>query len=49
MTYLQLTLSLLKRFKSRELAGEAPKGLAIITCLSSRIGPLRTVGMKAKH
>ena len=34
-------------FKSQELTGEAKKGLAIITCMDSRIDPLRIVGMKA--
>jgi carbonic anhydrase len=35
-----------KTFKSQELTGEARKGLAIITCMDSRIDPLRIVGMQ---
>ncbi len=35
-----------KAFKSQELTGEARKGLAIITCMDSRIDPLRIVGMQ---
>ena len=35
-----------KSFKSHELTGEARKGLAIITCMDSRIDPLRIVGMQ---
>jgi carbonic anhydrase len=35
-----------KMFKSQELTGEARKGLAIITCMDSRIDPLRIVGMQ---
>ena len=35
-----------KSFKSEELTGEARKGLAIITCMDSRIDPLRIVGMQ---
>ena len=34
-------------FKSSGLSGEAIKGLAIVTCMDSRIDPLRIVGMKA--
>ena len=36
-----------KDFKSQDLTGYAKKGLAIITCMDSRIDPLRIVGMKA--
>ena len=36
-----------KEFKSQDLTGQAKKGLAIITCMDSRIDPLRIVGMKA--
>jgi len=36
-----------KDFKSQDLTGAAKKGLAIITCMDSRIDPLRIVGMKA--
>lgn len=32
-------------FQSGELSGRATKGLAIITCMDSRIEPLRVVGM----
>ena len=37
----------IKGFKSQDLTGEARKGLAIITCMDSRIDPLRIVGMNA--
>jgi carbonic anhydrase len=36
-----------KEFKSHDLTGQARRGLAIITCMDSRIDPLRIVGMKA--
>ena len=35
----------IKGFKSQDLTGEARKGLAIVTCMDSRIDPLRIVGM----
>ena len=34
-------------FTAEELSGEAKKGLAIVTCMDSRIDPLHIVGMKA--
>ena len=34
-------------FKSEGLTGQARKGLAIVTCMDSRIDPLHIVGMKA--
>lgn len=34
-------------FKSSDLTGRAAQGLAIVTCMDSRIDPLRVVGMKA--
>lgn len=34
-------------FTSEELTGTAVKGLAIVTCMDSRIDPLRIVGMSA--
>ena len=34
-------------FKSRGLSGQAKKGLAIVTCMDSRIDPLHIVGMEA--
>ena len=34
-------------FKSQGLSGEAKKGLAIVTCMDSRIDPLHIVGMNA--
>jgi len=37
----------IKEFKSQDLTGQAKKGLAIVTCMDSRIDPLRIVGMKA--
>ena len=36
-----------KGFQHSELTGTARKGLAIITCMDSRISPLAVVGMKA--
>jgi len=36
-----------KEFKSQDLTGEARKGLAIVTCMDSRIDPLRIVGMNS--
>ena len=33
-------------FQSSELSGKALQGLAIVTCMDSRIDPLRIVGMK---
>ena len=36
-----------REFKSSSLTGEAEKGLAIITCMDSRIDPLNIVGMEA--
>lgn len=35
-----------KAFKSSDLTGRAVQGLAIVTCMDSRIDPLRVVGMK---
>ena len=37
----------IKGFKSQDLTGEARKGLAIVTCMDSRISPLAVVGMDA--
>lgn len=34
-----------KNFKAHDLTGQARKGLAIVTCMDSRIDPLRIVGM----
>ncbi len=34
-------------FKSEALTGQARKGLAIVTCMDSRIDPLHIVGMEA--
>lgn len=36
-----------QEFKSQDLTGEAKKRLAIITCMDSRIDPLKIVGMSA--
>ena len=36
-----------KAFKYSELSGSAAKGLAIITCMDSRINPLSVVGMRS--
>jgi carbonic anhydrase len=35
------------KFTKEELTGQARKGLAIVTCMDSRIDPLRIVGMHA--
>jgi len=35
-----------KAFQSSDLTGRAAQGLAIVTCMDSRIDPLRVVGMK---
>jgi carbonic anhydrase len=37
----------IKNFKYSELTGVAQKGLAIVTCMDSRINPLSVVGMKS--
>jgi len=37
----------IKGLKSQDLTGEARKGLAIVTCMDSRIDPLRIVGMSS--
>ncbi len=34
-------------FKAHDLTGQALKGLAIVTCMDSRIDPLKVVGLKA--
>ena len=36
-----------KSFKSTGLSGQARKGLAIVTCMDSRINPLSVVGMRS--
>lgn len=36
-----------KTFKYSELTGSAAQGLAIVTCMDSRINPLSVVGMKS--
>lgn len=36
-----------KTFKYSELSGQALRGLAIVTCMDSRINPLSVVGMKS--
>lgn len=36
-----------KRFKYSELTGAALRGLAIVTCMDSRINPLSVIGMKS--
>jgi carbonic anhydrase len=35
------------RFELADLAGTAAKGLAVVTCMDSRIDPLRMLGIKA--
>jgi carbonic anhydrase len=37
----------IKSFKYSELTGVAQKGLAIVTCMDSRINPLSVVGMRS--
>lgn len=37
----------MKTFKYSELTGAAQKGLAIVTCMDSRINPLSVVGMRS--
>jgi carbonic anhydrase len=37
----------IKSFKYSELTGRAAKGLAIVTCMDSRINPLSVVGMQS--
>jgi carbonic anhydrase len=37
----------IKNFKYSELTGTAQQGLAIVTCMDSRINPLSVVGMKS--
>jgi len=37
----------IKGFKSQDLTGEARKGLAMVTCMDSRIDPRRIVGMSS--
>ena len=44
---LQANEEFVKGFKSEHLGGAARKGLAIVTCMDSRIDPLRIVGMHA--
>ena len=36
-----------KQFKYSELTGRAQRGLAIVTCMDSRINPLSVVGMRS--
>jgi carbonic anhydrase len=36
-----------KTFANKELTGQAARGLAIVTCIDSRIAPLEIVGMSA--
>ena len=36
-----------KQFKYSDLTGQAKKGLAIVTCMDSRINPLSVVGMRS--
>ncbi|KGA16956.1 hypothetical protein GM50_13020 [freshwater metagenome] len=36
-----------ENFKYRDLTGSAAKGLAIVTCMDSRINPLSVVGMRS--
>ena len=36
-----------KNFKYRDLTGVASKGIAIVTCMDSRINPLSVIGMRS--
>ena len=36
-----------KGFKYSELTGVASKGIAIVTCMDSRINPLSVIGMRS--
>lgn len=40
-------LDYVSNFEGRRLSGTAAKGLAIVTCMDSRINPLEVVGMEA--
>ena len=44
---LKANLRFVAEFKDEHLTGTARKGLAIVTCMDSRINPLAVVGMKA--
>jgi carbonic anhydrase len=44
---LSANLHFVKDFQHSELTGTAVKGLAIVTCMDSRISPLAAVGMQA--
>ena len=44
---LEANRSFVSGFTSEDLTGTAVKGLAIVTCMDSRIDPLRIVGMHA--
>ena len=44
---LKANLRFVAEFKDEHLTGTARKGLAIVTCIDSRINPLAVVGMKA--
>jgi carbonic anhydrase len=44
---LQANTSFIDTFRHSELTGTARKGLAIVTCMDSRISPLAVVGMQA--
>ncbi|MDA3004650.1 MAG: carbonic anhydrase [Actinomycetota bacterium] len=44
---LKANLQFVAEFKDEHLTGTARKGLAIVTCMDSRINPLAVVGMKA--
>ena len=44
---LESNLGYTSSFESKALTGTAKKGLAIVTCIDSRINPLAVVGMQA--
>ena len=44
---LQANYSFVEKFQHSRLTGTARKGLAIVTCMDSRISPLAVVGMQA--
>lgn len=44
---LQANLEYVMAFEGRDLSGTAARGLAIVTCMDSRVNPLVAVGMNA--
>ncbi len=44
---LRANAAFVTEFEGRDLSGTAAKGLAIVTCMDSRVNPLEVVGMQA--